>query len=104
MEEKIENVTPDGSLTQQQVAVKRGVQTWWVGLIAVVLVYAIAPLIAAVNGASGWAGLAEGWQVWTWEIFKGAVVAGLTALGAWVQRRFLDQSGFTPEPTLESDN
>lgn len=84
------------TITQKElpeIAAKRGVQTLAVGLIAAAIVFGLAPLVAAIGGAEGWQDFISNWPAWTWEIFKGATVAALTALIAWFQRRYLDHDG-----------
>lgn len=73
-----------------QIAAARGRQTLVDGLIAAVLVTGLAPLVGAVQSATGWADLAASWQTWTWSVFQAAIVAAVTAVVSWARRRFIE--------------
>ena len=77
-------------MTPTQIAAARGRQTLVDGLIAAVLVTGLAPLVGAVQTATGWADLAASWQTWTWAMFQAGSVAGVTAVVSWARRRFVD--------------
>ena len=77
-------------MTPTQIAAARGRQTLVDGLIAAVLVTGLAPLVGAVQSATGWADLAASWQTWTWSIAQASIVASVTAVVSWARRRYLE--------------
>ena len=77
-------------MDSKQIAAARGWQTLADGLIVVVIVAGVAPLIGAIQSGESWRAWLAGWETWTWSAFQAAVVAGGTALVAWLRRRFVD--------------
>ena len=82
-------------MDSKQIAAARSWQTLADGLIVVVIVAGVAPLIGAIQSGESWSAWLAGWETWTWSAFQAAVVAGGTALVAWLRRRFVD----VPEAT-----
>ena len=82
-------------MDSKQIAAARGWQTLADGLIVVVIVAGVAPLIGAIQSGESWRAWLAGWETWTWSAFQAGVVAGGTALVAWLRRRFVDVA----EPT-----
>lgn len=76
-------------MDSKQIAAARGWQTLADGLIVVVIVAGVAPLIGAIQSGESWRAWLAGWETWTWSAFQAGVVAGGTALVAWLRRRFV---------------
>ena len=71
------------------IARKRGWQTLADGAIVVAVVAGIVFLVFVVASAEGWEAWLADWPRWTWTAAQGAVVAGGTAVVAWLRRRFV---------------
>lgn len=80
---------PGSDVTSEQIARRRGLQTLADGAIVVAVVAGIVPLVSAVASAEGWEAWLADWPRWTWTAAQGAVVAGGTAVVAWLRRRFV---------------
>ena len=76
-------------MTPERIAWLRGWQTLADGAIAVAIVAGLPVLVAAVTDAGSWGEFARGWGQWSWQIVQAAVVAGVTALSAYVRRRWV---------------
>ena len=80
---------PGPEVTSEQIARRRGLQTLADGAIVVAVVAGIVPLVDAVASAESWEAWLSDWPRWTWTAAQGAVVAGGTAVVAWLRRRFV---------------
>ncbi len=76
--------------TSEQIAAKRGSQTLRDGLIAAAIVAVGTIAISVLNEADGWRWLVAHWESWTFDIFKYGMVAVVTAVVSWWQRRYVD--------------
>ena len=88
-------------MTQQELAAARGWQTLRDALIAAVIVAGGGVLVGAIGNAGSWAEWLAGWQAWTWTFFQAVVMAVLTAVIAWAQRRYRDRSGASANAEAE---
>lgn len=91
-------MTSSAALSTQEIAAKRGWQTFADGVIVVAMIAGLTPLIGAVQGAESWQAWLVDWHAWSWSMFQGAMIAAGTALVAWLRRRFLDRRGTDPDP------
>lgn len=86
-------VTPTDQPTIDQIATKRGIQTWAQGLaIDVGVALALVVLSEIVPAMSDWQSVLSSWSVWLLVLLRST----LQAVCAWAVRRWADQSGVEP--------
>lgn len=88
------NTIPSEQLPE--IAARRGWQTLRDSLIAAAVIVGLPVIITAVQSASSWAEFLAGLGALSWWLFQAVLVACLTAVIAWVQRRFRDHDGVEP--------